>query len=560
MLAKDNSTAIGNLSALVDFSNLINSSLDLEFALNNILLTCFGKFHTTKGLIALTDNSGYVSASASKGISKEVIDSFPKLNEDNLKNESVELNEFMSKNNLEIKRIIETSSGILGIIILGKRFTKQPYSDEDLDFLKTITNIGSTAIENSLAVDKLRKVNRDLDAKVNQLSSLFDLSKEFSGILSKERITKLLTYSIIGQLLVTKYAIIYCDDHNYDILESKFDEEKLTSLFQKNNCATISEPLFGDNLNNNYSGLTETGVEIVVPMLIKGKTKGLILVGRRRNLQPFTKSDIEFVSSVGGLAIISIENASLFEETLEKQRLEKDLEIARNIQRNLLPDKIPNLNYAEIAAYNQSARQVGGDYYDVIKLDDKRTVVAIADVSGKGVQAALLMANLQAFLRAISKQNIDISEASNLINDLVSENTMGGSFITFFWGILDEDKKSFKYVNAGHNPPLHISQGKMAKLKTGGMIFGVMETLIPYKSETVSLSSGDSIILFTDGITEAMDVTKTEYSDERLEELVLTKCKNSAQEIINSVVDDVKLHTKGANQSDDITSLVIKIK
>ena len=421
-------------------------------------------------------------------------------------------------------------------------------------------NIAASAIENSLTVDKLRILNRDLDGKVNQLSSLFDLSKEFSGILEIGIVGKLLVFSLIGQLLVSKFAVVTCEENDFTILESKIPKEDLIKALNSCNSKDINKPILRKEISDKYKEVKKIGIELIVPMQIKGETKGLILLGSRRTSQLYSQSDVEYISSVGSLASISIENSRLFKEALEKQRLEKDLELARTIQKNLLPATLPKLINYEISAFNQSARQVGGDYYDVIKLNEKRTLVAIGDVSGKGVQAALLMANLQAFLKSIVKQNIALDEASNLINDLVSENTIMGSFITFFWGILDDDTKELIYVNAGHNPPLLVRGGKIQKLKKGGMILGVIATTLPYESEKIELMSGDFIVLFTDGISEAMNLNEEEYSDKRLEELLIKTADRNAEDILNSIVSEVKKFTSGAMQSDDITCLVIKVK
>ncbi len=432
----DNNAALRNFSALVDFSNLINSTLDLNFTLNNILLTCFGKFHSTKGMIALLNDENAFEIKISKGISNQVVESFPAITKfDYEYNES--LVEFINKNNFPIMQEIHSSEGLKGIVILGPKLTGKSYETEDINFLKTILNVGSTAIENSIVVEKLKRVNRDLDAKVNQLSSLFDLSKEFSGILQVEMIGKLLVYSLIGQMLVSKYAVVSCSNNFVTFLENRFDENHLKQALKTCSSDQFDKPLSRNELVNQFKPFAEVGVDLVVPMQIKGETKGLILLGKRKSELLYSKSDIEFVSSLGSMAIISIENARLFKETLEKQRLEKDLETARNIQNNLLPKTIPTLTNFEIAAFNKSARMVGGDYYDIVKLDGNRVLFAIADVSGKGVPAALLMANIQAFLKSICKMNLPLAESTNLLNDLVAENTTMGSFITFFWGILD---------------------------------------------------------------------------------------------------------------------------
>ncbi|MEW6196465.1 MAG: GAF domain-containing SpoIIE family protein phosphatase [Bacteroidota bacterium] len=559
MQTQDNNATLRNFAALVDFSNLVNSSLDISFALSNILLTCFGKFHTTKGMAVLIDDDGLLKVSAAKGIGKEIINAFPVVHayDEDL---SSKIDNYIEEFNFPICMQIKSSEGLKGYLILGNRLTNKPYEQEDLDFLNTLLNVGATAIENSLIVEKLKKVNRNLDGKVNQLSSLFDLSKEFSGILQTETIGKLLVYSLIGQMLVSKYSVITCSENSISFLENRFDEESLRIAFKKCDSNKFVKPVTSEEMVGDFKIFSNLGVDLIVPMQIKNETKGLIILGKRKNNLQYTRSDIEFVSSVGSLAIISIENARLFKETLEKQRLEKDLETARNIQKNLLPKKIPQLSNLEIAAYNSSARMVGGDYYDIVKLDQDTVLIAVADVSGKGVPAALLMANLQAFLKSICKQKLPLFEATNLMNDLVAENTTLGSFITFFWGVFNNAKNEFTYVNAGHNPPLHVYNGRIDKFKKGGMILGVLPTTIPYVSETIKLNSKDTIVLFTDGITEAMNINGEEFSDEKLESLVLKVADNSSEEILESIKLAVEEYTVGAEQSDDITCLVLKVK
>lgn len=560
MQQSDHKSTRRNLSALVDFGNLINSSLDITFILNNLLLTCFGKFHTSRGAVCLVDKNGLVQLSMTKGLKEPQIINFSQVNI-NTYNKDETFNNYLNKNKLVLVQEILSEKKIIGLILLGGRLTSEEYSDEDKNFLQTFLNIAATAIENSDGVSKLKGLNKNLDTKIHQLSALFDLSKEFSSILEIPHVSKLLGYSIIGQLLVSKYAVVIISDNGFEILDSKFPLKELDEAISSLDFLSLNSSVSCDEMDmGGCSKLKEIGVDLLVPMQIKQNTKGLILLGKRNIGGGFSKSDIEFVSSLGSLAIISIENSLLFKEALEKQKLEKDLELAKKIQQNLLPSKLPGMKSFEISAYNQAAKQVGGDYYDAIRLDDNRVLISIADVSGKGVQAALLMANLQAFLQSISKQNNDLVSASNLLNNLVSENTSDGRFITFFWGILDDENKQLESVNMGHNPPLLIRNGEIHKLKIGGMIMGVIQTVTPYKSEIWKFEKNDILILFTDGITEAMNKFFEEYSDERLEQLSLGLKVESADEVLSIILNDVKKFTQGTQQSDDITALVVKVK
>ena len=548
-----------NLTALVEFSRVINSSLDLNFILNNVLLTCLGKFLATRGIIALNIN-GKLKAKSYKGITEESILLFPDIDADENCNENDDLKKFFIDNNLLASEKISSSNECVGIVCLGEKLNKQDYTKDDLDFLKTILNISASAIQNSMIVDELKIVNRELDSRIQRLSSLFELSKEFGLFSESTKVTRLLIFALIGQFLVQKYALLRFEGNDIEVIEPKLPVDELLSNLRKIDYHQIETSLNREQVALLFPSLFEMGIEVIVPMQIQGKTKGLIILGKRINNIDYTDADIEFIFSVGSLAIISMENRRLFREALEKHKMEEELDIAREIQRNLLPQKFPSLSNFDIAAVNVSSKQVGGDYYDIIELDENDCVVAIADVSGKGVPASLMMANMQAFLQVICRQNIPLDIATGLINDLISKNTTDGRFITFFWGTLNNLDKTFEYVNAGHNPPLLIRDGKIIKLEIGGMILGVMKTIMQYRSEKIQLMKDDVIVMFTDGISEAMNKKGEEFSDEALEKLSLELVGDTSENIMKKIQSEVQKFTDGANQSDDITLVVIKVK
>jgi sigma-B regulation protein RsbU (phosphoserine phosphatase) len=548
-----------NLTALVEFSRVINSSFDLDFILNNVLLTCMGKFLATKGLIALK-SGGVFHLKAIKGFPDDLSQSFPVFNDGTDFMENKSFRDFMNENGLYIVEQINSSEECLGFISLGQKLNQSPYTNDDREFLRTILNISSTAIQNSKVLGKLTKVNRELDSKIHRLNSLFELSKELGLFSENTKVAKLLVYSVIGQFLVSKFAVIIFDKDECNVLESKINEQDLVAALGKCDYKNIGNPVKKSEIKNLYPELDKLKIRLIVPMQLQGETKGLIILGKRINNMDYSEDDIEFIYSVGSLAIISLENQRLFKEALEKQKLEEELDIARDIQKNLLPRSIPVYSSFEVAATNISSRQVGGDYYDVISLDKNSFCVTIADVVGKGVPAALLMANMQAFLKIICKQGMKIDEATGLINDLVSENITDGKFITFFWAVIENDNLKMEYVNAGHNPPLLIRNGSIIKLCKGGMILGVLKTTAPYISEKVALEKDDVVVLFTDGISEAKDINDDEFSNERLEEIAVKYSQNSAQEILSSIQKEVQDFAAGTPQSDDLTLMVLKVK
>ncbi|MDP2362653.1 MAG: GAF domain-containing protein, partial [Ignavibacteria bacterium] len=221
-----------NLTALVEFSRVINSSLDLNFILNNILLSCLGKYLATKGLIVLNLN-GKLTVKSYKGISEESIKKFPDIeaNEncigsDNFKN-------YLIENNLFAIEKISSSDECVGIVCLGEKLNKQLYSTDDLDFLKTILNISASAIQNSLIVDELKLVNRELDSRIQRLSSLFELSKEFGLFSESTKVTRLLIFALIGQFLVQKYVLLRFEGNDIEVIEPKIPVEELLVNIRK---------------------------------------------------------------------------------------------------------------------------------------------------------------------------------------------------------------------------------------------------------------------------------------------------------------------------------------
>jgi len=226
----------------------------------------------------------------------------------------------------------------------------------------------------------------------------------------------------------------------------------------------------------------------------------------------------------------------------------------------LLPDPIPESKKLEITASNISSYQVGGDYFDILDTPEGNLLVAIADVTGKGIPASLLMANLQSMLHVLLPIDITLGEATARMNDIIYENTPSDKFITFFWGLFGPDRTNFKYVNAGHNPPIFLRNGsdEIEELEEGGLILGAMPTMSPYEESTINISTGDTMVFFTDGVAEALNADESEeYGEERLIECIKNNRDKTAQDLQDAIVADVNDFSRNI-QYDDITLIVIK--
>ncbi len=267
-----------NLTALVEFSRIINSSTDLDFIVNNILLTCMGKFLATKGLFALNVNGSF-KVRSSKGVPAEVLS---RLSSREMKEDFFENGETRSDlglGELCVSEKVISSGKALGIICLGEKLNKTMYSEDDREFLRTILNISSTAIQNSIVINELKRVNRVLDSRLHRLNSLFELSKEFALFSESSRVARLLVYSVIGQLFVSRFAVITFEDSVPSVLESKIDNDILLKIIADRNLQMLESAITGDGISSKYRELESLKIQLVVPMQIQGETRGLIFLG-----------------------------------------------------------------------------------------------------------------------------------------------------------------------------------------------------------------------------------------------------------------------------------------
>jgi sigma-B regulation protein RsbU (phosphoserine phosphatase) len=248
------------------------------------------------------------------------------------------------------------------------------------------------------------------------------------------------------------------------------------------------------------------------------------------------------------------------QQSVEKgtQQLElqaQEMQRAREIQQSLLPKEIPQLAGFEVAAAWRPAREVSGDYYDVFKLDERRMGVCIADVVGKGVAAALLMANVQAAVRAYASSAENAAQLCTKVNQLLCENLATGKFVTFLYGVLDNETRTFDYCNAGNVCPILVSQGTARSMEAGGAVLGVFPGW-EYENANLALGSGDRLLLVTDGIPEAYGPDAVEFGEEKLAEAALRNCKRTAAEMSKLLLEEVSTFC-GSRFHDDATLLVI---
>lgn len=298
---------------------------------------------------------------------------------------------------------------------------------------------------------------------------------------------------------------------------------------------------------------------LCVPLIRKDEVIGVIYVDNRIQAGIFSQSDLELLTAIASNAAIAIENARLYQVAVEKGRLEKELQMALQVQASLLPTETPKVPGWEFAARWQPAQQVAGDYYDFIQEKDGDLSVVIADVSGKGMTAALFMALSRSLVRASLDLARTPARGIYHANQLICRDATQSMFITVFYAWLSAQNNQVTYVNAGHNPPLlcHSGARHMKELTLTGRALGLL-TSSTYTQQTVELEVGDYIVLYTDGVTDALDANEKPFGMQRLRQVVQGMCKAPAQEILNAVVQAVSDYTGTADPYDDITLVVIK--
>ena len=287
-----------------------------------------------------------------------------------------------------------------------------------------------------------------------------------------------------------------------------------------------------------------------------GEVIGVVYLDSRLRSHNFSHDDAELVTALASIAAARIENARLVEESLEKRRLDDDMRLATQIQRGLLPDRAPTVKGWSVAGSNRPSRAVGGDYYDFMTHED-RLLLALGDVAGKGTGAALLMAVLRAAVRAHWTE-AEPSVAMEKINRTVCQNVPEGRYVTFFMACLDPQSGRLTYVNAGHNPPLVVrADGTVEHLDEGGIVLGMFETL-PYEQAEVVLEQGDTLVVFSDGVSETLSPAEEEYGDDRIVAAVTAHPGASATDLQDAILADLEAFSAGARPGDDRTLLVLK--
>ncbi len=424
----------------------------------------------------------------------------------------------------------------------------------------------------SVQLNRLTRENQRLHRAVDELSILNEIATAISSTLSLNEIIRLVVQKCVKHLNVEQAAVMILDqqagdkpfqtmvrqaDTTSEILPYRLDTQ-LTGWMLKNR-----QPLVINDLHNDerFANVVTDDVSIrsmlSVPLLSKGEMIGIITVFNKKD-GDFTADAQRLLTIIATQSTQVIENARLLVEEQALLRVQEEMRMAKDIQMNLLPQNSPQIAGYDIAGLSIPAKAVGGDYFDFIEMNAHHLAFCLGDGTGKGLPAAMLMANTQATIRGQSLLLKSPKDCIHNANQLMYYSTGLGKFVTLFYGILDTEKHQLVYCNAGHDTPMLVHQDQtISRLDVGGVVLGFVPQF-DYAEEAISLQPGDTLVIYSDGVTEAMNAKEEEFGETRLQELILSHRQLTAQELIDEIVTAVRKHADGTPQSDDITLLVVK--
>jgi sigma-B regulation protein RsbU (phosphoserine phosphatase) len=316
------------------------------------------------------------------------------------------------------------------------------------------------------------------------------------------------------------------------------------------------------------TALADLSTELLVPLPGRNRLAGVIALGPKRSEEPYTKIDRQLLQTIGSQTGLALENAELLEnltaEITQRERISREIEIAREVQERLFPQSYPKVAGIDLAGYCRPAQAVGGDYYDFFVLSNGRLALALGDISGKGISAALLMASLRASLRSLaSLQQGDLASLICHVNNLVYESSTTNRYATFFYAEYDPATSLLTFVNAGHNPPYILRGTQVIPLEATGTVVGLLPNS-EYAQATILMHPGDILLAFTDGISEAMNHQDDEWGEDRMiacaqQLLSQPDCTHNARQLLNCILEAADKFTSGAPQHDDMTLLVCAV-
>jgi len=402
-----------------------------------------------------------------------------------------------------------------------------------------------------------KNIKKRLQLGKLKLNTLLEVTKGINNNLSKNELLALYKHVLIEELFIGKLMLFSINNNQWHqelcIGTSCHDIDVNKDLLNFKEIKVLSNP----------SNKKLTPFDVIVPVFHKSEPLAYLLLGdfdgEKIEVSPIIKH-LTFIQTLTNVIIVAIENKRLFKENLDQIAIKKEMELASEMQSMLFPSELPNNDKIEVTAKYIPHQLIGGDYYDFIRLNDDEVAFCIADVSGKGVPAALLMSNFQASLRALIKRTTSLTELVTELNKNIINNAKREKFITAFIGKYNCSTRNLQFINAGHNPPLLLIGHQFKQLEEGCTILGVFDNLPSVTEKNIIIPTNSILMCYTDGVTEQTNPQNIEFGMENLELSILKNKENPIDETVTNIVTDLKEYKESNDYADDIAILGFRFK
>lgn len=501
--------AIFTLESIFNLGRALGSANTAEEILKVSILSLMGKLKVSKiaGFVSSGDRFKLVYSRGVKIDDEIEIKRFEIPSEFTRLKKSWIKNLILSKEFDYILPIKWAQTHTLALIFLGGR--NKGFTKSEIDYINFVSNFTAISLKNINSILELKRSVFDLTV-LNEFTQSILLKRDEGEIFNS------LALTLMGHFGVESVSVIKSDGSTIKIFSFP-DEQHFSSGF-------IRKILKLGSMNAQFSRIKAKSFLFALGQRSPdGQRSYVLLLGKKRGKINFKISEVNLLQALFTSFVNAVENLRMIS-------LNYDINLAYNIQRNLLPLELPKDPRVDIYGLTMPSKVVSGDYYDVLKISRDEFIVVIADICGKGLSASLLMSNLQASLKSILLFTNEIETITNLLNKVVLLNTLSEQFITFFICKIDLKNLTIEYINAGHNPPVLLSENKVKFLEKGGVVLGVFKS--KYKSEKIKINRGDLIFLYTDGVTEAMDQFETELGIDKVIETVRSLRNLPSREIV----------------------------
>ncbi len=556
------------LRTLIKISKYINSNIELEKLLNIILKTSLDLVESEESSLMLLDKNNdrlifysvggsnesvlnQFSFPAGQGIAGEVIKTGNPIIINDAQNDPRHFNKIDQELNFVTRNIIavpmKKGNRIVGLIEVLNAKNRDKFSNSDLELLQYLADQSALAIIN-------KELYQEVTEKVEELSALYELSlaSAFANTVG-ELFNKAI--KILNHIFKVESCVII---NNIGLRNNLYKSENYNvnidtkRLFLDQNFEDLDSRLIK---NIDYKNICS----ITIPLVSRGEVIGVIGIGDLSKDSQFGELELRLLSTIANQLSDACENIRLREEEVEKKRIEKEVDIMRDLQQGIIPKEFPDVSQMEITGYNLPAMEVGGDFYDIFKISEDNIGFVIADVSGKGASSGLFMALSRSIVKVYAYEGDSPAEVLYKSNNVIIEDSKNGMFVTLFYAVIDTKNKKIKFSNGGHNRQIFYNKEKneCRYLYVKGKPLGVIENS-NYFEEEIDINEGDILFLFTDGINESVNVNFDEFGDDRLLKLITENNEKSVYELRDIVLSELREFVGEAKQTDDITMFIIK--